>query len=100
MRTDKNEQLTLLSQRRLAFTEEICSGSVNSEGHLKKSKTRRNAYLGIHIYVIKSPIHLVRQSLSTVLLRNVSCSYRNIRRREVQTVPVHGSATTQVPAEE
>jgi len=39
--------------------------SVNSERHLKKLKTRHDAYLGpyLSIYVIKSPIQLVRQVL-------------------------------------
>ncbi len=55
METDKNEQLTLLRQRRKKYVK----GSVSSEGHLKKSKNRRerDAYLGLYlyIYVIKQP---------------------------------------------
>ncbi len=43
---------------------------MNSEGKLKKLKTGRDAYLGLHIfiYVIKSPIQLVRQSLSELFI--------------------------------
>ncbi len=41
------------------------NGSENSKGHQKHLKTRRDAYSGLDlsIYVIKSPIQLVRQSL-------------------------------------
>ncbi len=46
------------------------NGSVNSEGHLKivKKKYRRDAYSGLDlsIYVIISPIQLVRQSLYNI----------------------------------
>ncbi len=47
------------------YQKKYVKGSVNWERHLKKLKTRRDAYLGLHlfIYVIKSPIQLVRQSL-------------------------------------
>ncbi len=41
------------------------NGSENSKGHQGNLKTRRDAYSGLDlsIYVIKSPIQLVRQSL-------------------------------------
>jgi hypothetical protein len=63
---DKNGQLTLLSHRKLAFTGRNMQMALqNSEGHLKKIKTRRDAYLRLYLYicVIKSPIQLVSQSL-------------------------------------
>ena len=65
-RTDKKKQLTLLSQRKLALNVRnmylaLYIWSIN----LKNLKTRRDAYSGqyLSIFIIKSPIHLVRQSL-------------------------------------
>ncbi len=46
------------------YRKKYVNGSVNSEGHTNKLKTRRDAYLGLYLpFVIKSPIQLVRQSL-------------------------------------
>jgi hypothetical protein len=44
------------------FRKKYVNGSVNSEGHLKKLKTRCDAYF-LSIFVIKSSIQLVRESL-------------------------------------
>jgi hypothetical protein len=73
-RNDKNKQLTLLSQHKLALPGKIyVNGSVNLEGHLKKLKTKHDASSGLYlsIYVIKRPIQLVRKSLQAILLKNV-----------------------------
>jgi hypothetical protein len=48
------------------YRKKYVNGSANSKGHQKiKIKTRLNAYSGLDlsIYIIKSPIQLVRQSL-------------------------------------
>ncbi len=48
------------------YRKKYVNGSENSKGHQKiKIKTGRNAYSGLDlsIYIIKSPIQLVRQSL-------------------------------------
>ena len=65
-RNYKNKQLTKVkpTQTRIKRKKYVNS-SVHSEEHLKKLKTRRDTYSGLYlsIDVIKSPIHLVRQSL-------------------------------------
>jgi hypothetical protein len=49
------------------YRKKYVNGFVNSEDYLNKLKTRRDAYLGLYIYLsiyaIQSPIQLVRQSL-------------------------------------
>ncbi len=46
------------------YRKKYLNGSVNSEGHLKKTRHDADSGLDVYIYVIKSPIQLVRQSLS------------------------------------
>jgi hypothetical protein len=54
---DKNKQLTLLSQYKLAFTGRIMSMAMKIRRDIKKiKKTRRDAFF-------KTPIQFVRQSL-------------------------------------
>jgi hypothetical protein len=63
---DKNKKLTLLSQCKLAFTGRNVLMALKIRRDIKKYiKTRRGAYSGLDlsIYVIKSPIQLVRQPL-------------------------------------
>ncbi len=64
---DKNKQLTLLSQRKLAFTGRNMLMALCKFGGTSKKilKTKRDAFSGLDlsIYVIQSPIQLVRKSL-------------------------------------
>jgi hypothetical protein len=64
---DKNNQLTLLSQCKLTFTGRNVLMALKIRRDIKKIKIKTSRYafsgLDLFIYVINSPIQLVRQSL-------------------------------------
>ncbi len=68
---DKNKPLTLLSQPKPTFTEEMWQRLCKFGGTSKKNRCDAYSGLFLSLYVIKSPIQLVRQSLWSLTLRGV-----------------------------